>query len=449
MNSIRESVKEEMKGFQQRAGKFGKEAKTFTQEKGKMAGTEISAVAKRSGRSLGDVIVAIFKVFFYFIIGCIGFALVMALFALGVASIGIFPLKDFVINSGWQDAFAWGTLIFFIAIPIIGTLTWIIRRLAKARGNSKMIRLSFGCLWTLGWVCAIFLVSSVSKEFSHSSKTMTEQDMVLTNPGVNKLEITCTNALEKYSHNRWLRFVPFAGIEEDTAYIKNFDVRVMKSANDSFRVTMIKMAQGRSRNNAEYNASLIRFSGVQKDTVLQLDRGIAINTTDKFRNQSLVLTIYVPVGKHIMIDRSIGGYNNIHFNSPWNNDFQDFDFNDDSHNWNDNVEYIMKADGQLYTLEGKPAVEPGTKKVTFKDNGTMTTITTTDDNYRYNQSEPLNKLDSIKQKLEKEQIRMKDSLEKAKEKIDRQLEKLNDKNDEPLPLSYNTIPGYGLIMNIN
>ena len=449
MNSIKQSVKEEMKGFSQRAERFGKEAKTYAQEKGKAMSTEISAVAKRSGRSFGDVIVMIFKIFAYFIIGCVGFALVMALFALGVVAIGIFPLKDYVVNGGWQEVFAWGTLIFFIGVPIIGMLTLIIRRLAKARGNRKMIRLSFGSLWVVGWVSVVLLASSISKEFSHSSKTLTEQEVVLTNPGVNKLELTCTNSLEKYSHNHWLRFEPFAGIDEDTAYIKNFDVRIMKSSNDSFRVTMIKTARGRSRNDAENNASLIHFGGVQKDSILQLDRGIAINTTDKFRNQSVVLTVYVPVGKHIMIDRSIGLYNNIHFDSPWNNDYWDFDNNDESHNWNENVEYVMNADGHLYTLQGKPAVEPGTKKITFKDNGTMTTITTTDDNYRYNGSETLNKMDSIKQKLERDQQRMKDSLEKVKEKIDRQLEKLSDNIDEPSPLSFNPMMGYAPVMNIN
>ena len=453
LNSIKESVKEEMKGFQQRAEKFGKEAKSFAKDKGRVMSTEISSVAKRSGRSLGDVILLFLKIFSYFIIGCVGFALVMALFGLGVAAIGIFPLKDYLINSGWQEAFAWGTLLFFIAVPIIGILTWIVRRIAKARGNSKMIRLSFGSLWVVGWVSMILLVSSVSKEFSHSSKTLTEQDMFLNNPKVNKLEITCNNALDKYSHSRWLKFKPFEAIEEDTAYINNFDVRIMKSSNDSFRVTTIKMAQGRTRNDAENNASRILFNGTQKDTVLQLDKGIAINTTDKFRNQSVVLTIYVPVGKHLTIDHSIGWYNNInnlHFGGPWNDDSWDIDFNDESHDWITGVEYVMNADGHLYTLDGKPANRTNSRKVTINRNGLRSVKSTgNDDNYRYNQTEEVTKIDSLKQKLEKEQIHMKDSLEKVREKIDRQLEKLNENNDEPLPMSFNSIQGYSTMMFIN
>ena len=448
MNSIKESVKEEMKGFHQRAEKFGKEAKEYAQEKGKAVGTEFNTVVKRGGRSLGDIIGFLFKVFAYFIIGCVGFALVMALFALGVVSIGLFPLKDFLINDGWQNAYAWGTLFFFIAVPIIGILTWIVRRLAKARGNRKMIRLSFISLWIVGWVCFILLVSSVSRQFSHSNKNLTEQELVLTNPAVNKLEVTCTNPLEKYSRSRWLRFEPFAGIDEDTAYIKNFDVRIVKSANDSFKVTLMKMAQGRTRDDAEKNAALIAFSGVQKDSLLKLDRGISINKTDKFRNQSVVITIYVPAGKHIRVDRSIGWYNNIHFDGPWNDNFWEVDYNDEAHDWRSNTEYVMNANGHLYTLDGRQASRSKIKQIRIDENG-INISTTQDDNYRYNNGQPMTKVDSVKQVLEKEQQHMKDSLEKAKENIDKQLEKINDNNDEPTPLSLYRVPGYGPIMNIN
>ena len=64
----------------------------------KVMGAEISSVAKRSSRSLGDVIVFIVKAFAYLIIGCFGFAFVVGLFAFAIAAIGLFPLKDFLIQ---------------------------------------------------------------------------------------------------------------------------------------------------------------------------------------------------------------------------------------------------------------------------------------------------------------------------------------------------------------
>ena len=98
----------------------------------------------------------------------------------------------------------------------------------------------------------------------------------------------------------------------------------------------------------------------------------------------------------------------------------------------------MKADGHLYSLNGTPAGKEGKTKVTINGSGieVITNDNNGDDNYRYNNGEPMNKLDSMKIKLEKEQQKIKDSLEKAKEKIEKQLQKIGGNgNTEPTPLS--------------
>ncbi|MBK7433006.1 MAG: PspC domain-containing protein [Chitinophagaceae bacterium] len=196
IDSIKNSVMEEMKGVQQRVQKFGKEASTVVGEKSKAFTAEAGNVAKRSSRSFGDIIVFLLKIFAYFVVGCVVFALVMALFGLGIAAIGLFPLKDFLISDGWQNAYAWGTLLFFIAVPIIGIITWIIRKIAKSKSNSKIIGMSFGSLWVLGWVSFILLVSSIFRDFKFNSKNLYEQEIVLSDPKVAKLELTSVSPLE-------------------------------------------------------------------------------------------------------------------------------------------------------------------------------------------------------------------------------------------------------------
>jgi phage shock protein PspC (stress-responsive transcriptional regulator) len=451
IDSIKNSVMEEIKGVQQRTGKMAKEAGAFAAEKGKVIGEEMKTVARRGGRSLGDVIVFLLKIFAYFIVGCVGFAIVMALFALGIAAIGIFPLKDFIIHDGWQNAYAWGTLLFFIGVPIIGIITWIIRRIARSKSNSKIISLSFGSLWVVGWVSVVMLVSSVSKDFYYSNRNMAEQEISLSNPRVEKLELTSYSPLEKYVHSRWLRFEPFEGINEDTAYIKSFDVRIVKSASDSFRVTLIKMASGRTRDEADEEASRIRFGGVQQDSILQLERGIAINKNDKYRNQHVIITVYVPAGKRIKIDKSIGWFNNFHIEGPWGNNDWDDEYDDAAHGWSTNVEYEMRADGHLYNLNGLPAGNTGRKRISISAPGVSINVdnTSNDDNYRYDNNQPMNKLDSMKMKLQKEQLKMKDSLEKVKEKIEKQLDKIDNTDEPGMPLSVYRFPAYSPLTGIN
>jgi phage shock protein PspC (stress-responsive transcriptional regulator) len=436
MNSIKASVMEEMKGVGKKASTFGKEASSVVSEKASVVAGDVKNFAKRNRGGLGNVIAMIAKIFAYFIIGCVGFALVMALFALAIVSVGLFPLKDFLIGGDYQNLFAWGTLIFFIAVPIIGIITWIIRKIARSKSNGKMLGFSFGAMWVIGWVCITLLIASISREFNYNSKNLSEQEIALTNPGIDKLEITARSPLYKYSRNRSLRFEPFEGIQEDTAFVNNVDVRIVKSTNDSFRVTVIKTATGRLRNIAEENAAKIQYTGVQKDSVLLMDRGIGINKTDKFRNQRVVLTIYVPVGKKIKVDKSMNGFNDVHFGGDWDNNDWYYDSDSDAQNWKSGVEYKMGADGQLYTLNGVPAGKDGRTRVTINSNGieVITDGNNNDENYRYNNDEPMNKIDSMKMKLENEKRKIKDSLEKTKLKIEQQLEKIGD-NIEPIPLS--------------
>lgn len=353
MNSIKNSVMEEMKGVQSRAEKFTSEAKNLAQEKGKKFTSEVGGAAKRGGRSLGDIIVLLFKIFAYFILGCIGFGIVVGLFALAIVAIGFFPMKDFVLREGWQNVFAWGTLIFFIAVPIIGIITWIVRKIAKIKTNRKTMRLSFTALWIIGWVCFFSLIGSLSMDFRRSNN-LHEEQIVLTNPGINKLEITSESPDKKFYRNNWFRIEPFQGFDEDTAMLRNISVHIFKSPNDSFKVTMLKLVNGPTRDEANASAAAIKFNIVQQDSLLVTDEGIPITKKEKFRNQTISLMVYVPVGKQIHVDGNYG----------WGGGHVSFGFGDDSdwrlgyrnqeEGWQHDVDYIMKEDG-LYDLKGRPA----------------------------------------------------------------------------------------------
>ena len=436
LNSIKNSVVEEMKGVQQRADKFRKEATTVAQEKGRTFSREVGGAARRGTRSLGDVIALLFKIFIYFILGCIGFTLVLALFAMAIVSIGLFPLKTFVLTDGWQNVFAWGTLIFFIAVPIIGIITWLIRRVAKIKTRRKLMRLSFLGLWVIGVFCFISLIVTVGSDF-RSTSSLNEVEVTLSNPSVEKLELTTIEPGKKYFNHNWFIIEPFANIVEDTAYVANFSVHILKSPTDSFRVTMLKVANGRNKRYADTLASMIGFNIAQKDSVLYFDKGISINKNDKFRNQNIIVTVYVPVGKRIRIDRSIERNGNVSFNGPWSHNIS-IDYDDEENGWETDINYIMKADG-LYTLDGEPADQwkHGNKKSeSYDENGTG------NDNYRYHDSSTPHRLDSIEKQM-LDSIRAKD---KRARKEYENTDSLKSERSEAMIFS---LPAYNPMMIMN
>jgi hypothetical protein len=112
----------------------------------------------------------------------------------------------------------------------------------------------------------------------------------------------------------------------------------------------------------------------------------------------------------------------------------------------------MKADGRLYHLNGTPAnSRSGSRtKINIDANGVevITNDNNDDDNYRYNNGQPMNKTDSLRMKLENEKQRLRDSLQKAREKIDQQLEKVSDNNESTSPLS-SELPVLSPMMNID
>lgn len=466
LHSIKNSVVGEMKEVQQRAEKFNKEAKSLIEEKGKEVGAEATSLLKKSSKSLGDFIVLLVKAFAYFIIGCFAFALVIALFTFAIFSIGVFPLKNFLLTDGWQNIFAWGTLVLFIAVPVIGVITWIIRRLAKMKSNRRVLRFTFIGLWVIGWVCFISLLSGVVRDFRNTNN-LYEQEIYLSNPLVNKLEITSQTLQNKYNRNKIFHLSPFEniGLEDDTLFIKNVEIKILKSSNDSFRVTMVKLANGRNRRVADTIANLINFSITQKDSLLQLDKGIGITQKNKFRNQGVIINVYVPVGKRIRIDRSLNWNNTIHFDNSSNDGWDNDNINNDQEEkgWRQNIEYIMNSDG-LYTLDGEPADDRKTggkkkikidgKGVYLDENGNKISIDI--NGIQMTEGNDLNKeidkrKDSIRTKIEmeKDKMRRRDSLQKAKNEIQQQLEKIASNKTVPEILGGYLLKPYYLLINID
>jgi len=350
LNSIKNTIQKDMEGFGDRAKDFGKEVGDHASKigtdigrKGKQFGAEASQVVRKTGTSFGDVIAMIFKIFGYFIAAVVLLTIVGVLFSIGVLATGLLPYKPYFTDNGWQSVLAWGTYIFFIWVPVIGIITWIIRKIARIKRNSTAMRFSFIGMWILGWFCFIGLLASIVNDVSYHNSPV-ENSIQINNSSLNKLQVKYVNSDRYYFNSSFFNLEPFASIE-DTIFFPNINLRVLKSDNDSFKITLLKLAYGSSKDQAEHAAENINFNINQKDSFLLLDRGIPITKTDKFRNQSVYITIYVPVGKRIFVDDGIGWGNNFHLGFNRNVDDWGWRSNNEGYDWSNNTEYIMTEDG--------------------------------------------------------------------------------------------------------
>ena len=435
LNTIKQTIQSDMEGFSGRAKKFGEELTEKVQEFGKefapkaqQFSTEAAYAARRGSRGLGDIIALIAKIFAYFILGVVLFSIIATLFGIGVVCLGLLPIKDFIIYDGWQNVFAWGTLVLFIWVPVIGIITWIIRKLIKAKRNSFVLRSTFIALNVLGWVCLISLIASISKDFKYANNPV-EENVTLANAKVAKLEVRLSGYDGKYykNHNRWLDFEPFAGFTEDTAYVPNTRVRIIKSKTDSFQVTVLKMSEGETKVQANNLAEKITYNITQIDSILALYKGITINKTDKFRNQRIIITIAVPVGKRIMIDDKISWKHNVHFgfnNNNWNDERWNRNYynQDEDEDWEANNEYVM-------TVKGLERIGRSGSKYNYKNNHGS-------DNDDKNPEELRQELEQRQRELDEEKRQLQNGIQEKLRQIDEDKRKLEKTIDSPAVKTY-------------
>jgi phage shock protein PspC (stress-responsive transcriptional regulator) len=429
VNTIRQNVKEGMDNVKDRvkqwgeevkesAQSFGTKAKEFTSTRGKTFAREVNETARTSGRGLGHAIGVLFKVFFLFIAGTIAFALFVAVMALIFGGVAWWPINDFLWTSKWQQAFAWGTLIFFLLVPLIGFIIWIVRRILRVRSRRSYLGWTFGFLWTLGWVSAILLAASISKDFRVYDRN-TEVTIPVSQPANGKMIVVVSEPELQYTGNfSWINDGAEGwDLSGDTARLSTVTFHFSKS-DSAYRVIVRKHSYGRTEDDAQRRSEKIQYHVYSKDSILDVGSGYTIDKESKFRGQQVEIEIQVPAGKKIRFDETVNEkLNPVNFHirqgylkrkavGVWID-------NDYSYRLRSNVDYVMDIDGNLKDPSGK----------TVNNN----------DNYRYDsdnrQTNQNNDTLTIPQQLEQE----KQKKAKDMEEHDRRIKDLEKKQKEGKP----------------
>jgi hypothetical protein len=132
-------------------------------------------------------------------------------------------------------------------------------------------------------------------------------------------------------------------------------------------VKIEKLSNGKTVQNANELASKINFELTQQDSLLYLDKGIGINKTDKFRNQHIIMTIAVPIGKRFKVTNKGWSQTNININGRgmrtgtidrissdenWYDEWNE-SWDNESYQFERGVEYIMTKNGLEETKREK------------------------------------------------------------------------------------------------
>lgn len=365
LNSIRNTVKEDMQSFKSKAQNWGTEVKQTAQEWGEKAkdfgqsaSTTVKTYASEAGPALrqnrsgcGHVIGVLFKAFFMFIAGVIALTLFGIFIGLLFGGFAVFPLKNFVLDGFWQNTLAWSTLFLFFGVPIVALITWLIRRIMGVRSKNHYLGYVFGSLWVIGLVSALILGGMFARNFKTKSG-IEEQMTSFIQPVNGKLYLDVANSPIRYYGGDWFGFEgdddwPVYGINQDTLMLNNVRVNVVKSKDSAFHIFKVRFSRGNNPEQARTLAEKVQFNMTQQDSILVLPKGFPISQNDKFRNQQVLVVVEVPVGKRIQLDRSISNFEwfDVNYNRRrgWNFDWEENW--DRAYHWESGIEFIMTPDG--------------------------------------------------------------------------------------------------------
>lgn len=356
LESIKNTIKSDIEGFRQKASNIGSEVKQKAEQfgnemKDRSSGFRRDISSSGSRRGIGHAIGVLFKAFFLFIAVVITFALVTALIGVTFSGVGVLPLKNYFIHGFWQNLLLWSVLILFLLLPVIGILTWLIRRIIGARRGSNYLGYIFGSLWTIGLISFIFLIANFSRNFSSRNGVKTEIGISAPSNGrlVVKMDETRPDFYESdWMGINWHRKGPFFDVTDDSVVMNNVRIDIVKSEDSSWHLDLEKLSRGNTSNEALRSAEEINFLVNQKDSLLTLGRGFAITPRQQFRNQQVLVVIKIPVGKRIFLSENLDEYHWFTMNRKWRNNGVnvDWEYNDDhDNNWDSNVEYVMTEHG--------------------------------------------------------------------------------------------------------
>jgi phage shock protein PspC (stress-responsive transcriptional regulator) len=424
VNTIRQNVKEgvdnmkeRMKGWgdevKETAQQFSSKAKEFSNTRGREFASEVNQTVRRSSGGIGHAIGVLFKVFFLFIFGTIAFALFIAVIAILFSLPNWWGLNEFLWSSNWQQVYAWGTLVFFMLVPLIAFIVWVVRRIMNARAGGNYLGWTFGALWTLGWISLVLLITSMGRDFSRAQ--VIDKDLNVMAPAKGKLVVTVSQPEIEYTGNYGWIDSDISGWDftGDSMRLANIWFDVTASTDSLYHVTVRRSANGRTDEEARLRASEYSYEVLQQDSLLDLANGYSIGKKSKYRIQQVGILIQVPKGKKIRFDPSVTEKLNIGRVTVNRRNRRNAGFsvdNDYEFSFFTGVDYTMGIDGKLQ--------QDGVKQSSVEPRRGNT------GNYRYNSKDTVvpatDPTEDARQQLEEEKKRI-------REESERKIKELEDK----------------------
>lgn len=296
-------------------------------------GNRIKSSSQTFFDSIGDIIMFFLKVFAKFIgiilmvVGASALiGLIVALFTVGIADAVQIPGIDYFNAANVANIPVWlmSLLLFFaIGIPFFFLFYLGLKILVnnlKSIGNIAKFSL-FG-LWLICIIGLIVVGVKQASEFSEEASVIQREQLNITSKDTLFVSMRSNSSYSKQFGRHSNDLKPIYD-DNDRKLLYSTDVSlILKSTKDSVAsISIDKNSRGNSYQNAKMRAEKINYVYQLNGKRLELDGFLTTAFANKFRDQEVEVTLYVPEGTVLFADENTNSFHrDYHFSSDYDND---------------------------------------------------------------------------------------------------------------------------------
>ena len=195
------------------------------------------------------------------------------------------------------------SLAILVGIPLLALIFLGIRLIFGLKHHKRGIGAAFGVLWIIGIVLCVFVGLTTLKDFTQKGKV--EKNTTLETLTGDTLYLGLKpDIFEQQNVDRNFDELFLFKQVEDTLYFGYPTLNIVKSENEYFRVEVTQTAYSGEYKQAIYRAEQIHYDYTLTDNALVFNPYYSV-VNEQWRNQRVYITIHVPVGKSIYMDKKM------------------------------------------------------------------------------------------------------------------------------------------------
>ncbi|WP_396167597.1 PspC domain-containing protein [Flavobacterium sp.] len=282
-------------------------------------GNRVKTGAEKAGSSLGDFIIAVLRVFSKFlgvILIMIGLftlaALFIGVFTLGSSSVVDLPWQSFIEAGNFTDYPVWtfGLIMFFtVGIPFFFLALLGFKLLSpnlKSIGN--VAKYTLLAIWLISVSLAIAIGLKQASAFAVDGRVVVKENIILKPTDTLLLKFTHNTNFAKNLYDNENFKITLDSTGNDVIYSNNVSFKIVQNDTKSAYIQIEKEAKGKNLFEAKQRAEKIKYSYKVVGNQLIFDNYLLSDLKEKFRDQEIEITLFLPLGTLLKMDESMANY---------------------------------------------------------------------------------------------------------------------------------------------